>query len=57
MLYSLPMDNLSEVKFTWGSVETNIIHFLYLVTSSITNILTFKEDHYKFTILLIYAGV
>lgn len=38
LLYFLPSDDSTEVKFIWGSEETNFRH-LYLVTSSIAGIL------------------
>ena len=34
LLYFLPSDDPSEVKFLWGSEETKFMH-LYLITSSI----------------------
>jgi dipeptidyl-peptidase 9 len=34
LLYFLPSEDLTEVRFIWGSEETNYRH-LYLITSSI----------------------
>lgn len=46
LLYFLPSDNPTEVKFLWGSEESNFRH-LYLITSKISGeilVIVFSSD-------------